>query len=128
MVADKTNEEEASPRDAFSKKYVYLLDLLDYLNQNERDENCVNYLSKVLNTVIRTKPQETFEFFREKQEILDKIIRHTSEHPCLALTLVKLVHELEEKQYREEKTVIVRKIIGQMQANVNSCLAFSNYL
>ena len=34
--------------------------MLDYLNQKERDENCVNYLSKVLNTVIRVKPIEAF--------------------------------------------------------------------
>lgn len=93
VIADKKeggeNEDSCGP---FSRKFMYLLDILDYLDQKECDENCVNYLSKVLATVIRVKPAEIFDFFREKEEILDTIIRRAAEYPSLALTLVKLVH------------------------------------
>jgi len=34
---------------------MYLLDLVSYLEEKYIDENCINYLAKVLNTIIRVK-------------------------------------------------------------------------
>lgn len=44
----------------FTKKYVYLLDMLGYLDDKFLDENCINYICKVLTTLIRVKPEDMF--------------------------------------------------------------------
>ena len=59
---------------------------------------------------------------------MDLIISRAGEFPSLALLLVKLVHELEQKEFREDKKLIVRKVIGHLKANISDCEAASSLM
>jgi hypothetical protein len=37
------------------KRYKYLIELLNYLFIEKPDENCINYLIKIFNTLVRIK-------------------------------------------------------------------------
>lgn len=39
-------------------KYKYLTSLFEYLNTQDLDENCVNYIAKTLATLVRKKISE----------------------------------------------------------------------
>lgn len=44
---------------------MFLNSLFEYLSSPELDENCVNYISKTLATLIRKKISDYLEFFIE---------------------------------------------------------------
>lgn len=37
------------------KKYLFLMSIFDYLSSTELDENCINYITKTLGTLVRKK-------------------------------------------------------------------------
>lgn len=84
--------------------------MLEYLNTNELDENCVNYTSKVFNTVVRIKPEEIFDFLVERVDVLQRIVELTI-YPSISFVLVKLVNEEIDEKYRKHKTEIIKTMI-----------------
>jgi hypothetical protein len=56
------------------KKYKYLIELLSYLELKEPNENCINYLVKVFNTLIRVKGEELYEFFGRERKIMRRMV------------------------------------------------------
>ncbi len=57
---------------------------------------------KVLNTIIRVKPEQLFQFFMERMEILKKMVELTN-YPSICYSIVKLINEGEDQKYRNVK-------------------------
>jgi len=58
---DEEIEEEIETEDSGAAiieekdKYRYLVQILEYVNNEQLDENCLNYISKALQTLVRKK-------------------------------------------------------------------------
>lgn len=78
--------------------------MMNYTDQkiSNLDENCINYLVKVLNTIIRVRPTDMFLFFKEVPKHLDNLIQLTC-FPSVSYFLAKFLNELDSIEYRDFK-------------------------
>lgn len=67
-------------------------------------------MAKVLNTVIRVKPEQVYEYFGKKPELLKKMIELTK-YPSISYTIVKFINEFEDSQFRQFKLSIINMMI-----------------
>ena len=78
--------------------------MMNYTDQKmgNMDENCINYLVKVLNTIVRVKPNDMFLFLKEVPKYLDNLIELTC-FPSVSNFLAKFLNELDGIEYRDFK-------------------------
>lgn len=79
----------------------------------------MNYLMKVICTLIRVVPEDLYQFFDYKPEYLDNLIRLTV-FPSVCFGLVKLLNEVEVERYRSRKVKIILSIIQQLEKQIGS--------
>ena len=79
----------------------------------------MNYLMKVICTLIRVVPEDLYQFFDYKPEYLDNLIRLTV-FPSVCFGLVKLLNEVEAERYRSRKVKIILRIIQQLERQIGS--------
>lgn len=75
-------------------------------------------MMKVLNTILRVKPEDTFAFFEEVPSHLNNLISLTC-FPGVCYFLAKMLNELDSENYRKQKLEITYKIIEKLQESVN---------
>lgn len=116
-------ETEDGPTDVQEEdKYKYLLRIWEYFDCEDPDENCLNYIAKSLQTLIRKKLSEFLEFFSADPDRLKKLVR-LAHYPSVAHLLAKIVTDDEENLSRaaqDIRTLIVPLMIEKMHSGMGS--------
>lgn len=73
---------------------------------------------KVLNTVIRVKAEQLYQFFKQRPELLKRMIELTN-YPSVSYSIVKFINEGQDKKYRDFKTQIINMIIKEIIGKIN---------
>jgi hypothetical protein len=100
---------------------MFLNSLFEYLNSPELDENCVNYISKTLATLVRKKISDYLEFFIEHPECLNRLVE-ISTFPSIAHLLAKMLAD-DDDGLTDRAFSIKEKIIPALMEKVHENIA-----
>jgi len=107
-IAEEIEIEEREETPSESERYKWLGRVLEYLMGEDLDENCVNYIAKTLQVVIRKRLGALLEYMRACPDMLARLA-HLSHFPAIAQILAKFITD--EDEHMSESAHEARKMV-----------------
>jgi hypothetical protein len=114
----ETEETEGSPSE--SERYKWIGRVVEYLAGEELDENCVNYIAKSIQVLVRKRLGALLEYLRACPDVLARLA-HLAHFPAIAQLLLKLITDDDEHMppaAHDARQMIVPLLLQKLHADL----------
>jgi hypothetical protein len=123
-IAEEIETEDTTPPIPEADKYKFLNKILDYIQGESLEENCLNYIVKSLQILVRKKLNAFLEYFHQFPEVLARLTQ-ISHFPSVSHLLAKLLTD-EEDDMTALAIETKSKILPLLLQKVHSSLTANN--